>query len=58
MYILGTLLVPRPPPRFYFEAVEKNGFFLHGCEIKSGRRPENEANVNVHPGGMYTMLAQ
>ena len=33
-------LVPRPPPRLYLVAVE----FLHGCEIKSGRRPGNEAN--------------
>ena len=30
------ILVPRPPPRFYLAAV------LHGCEIKSGRRPGNE----------------
>ena len=23
-------------------------WFLHGCEIKSGRRPGNEASVGVH----------
>ena len=36
-------LVPRPPPRFYLTTVEKNRDFLHGCEIKSERRPGNEA---------------
>ena len=36
-------LVPRPPPRLYLAAVEKS--FLHGCEIKSGRRPGNEASI-------------
>ena len=39
--------VPRFLPRFYLAAVEKNSkvsdTFLHGCEIKSGRRPGNEA---------------
>ena len=33
-------LVPRPPPRFYLTAVEKNR------EIKFGRRPGNEARFS------------
>ena len=36
---LMNSLVPRPPPRLYLAAVE-----IHGCEIKSGRRPGNEAS--------------
>ena len=35
--LLITSLVPRPPPRLYLAAVEKSQ------EIKSGRRPGNEA---------------
>ena len=42
-----TSLVPRPLPRFFFlAAMEKNReilIFLHGCEIKSGQRPGDEA---------------
>ena len=33
---MDVSLVPRPPPRLYL-----------GCEIKSGRRPGNEAIVDV-----------
>ena len=43
---------PRPPPRFYLAAVEKN---RHGCEIKSGQRPGNEANATYTQ--VYTLLA-
>ena len=42
--VLLTSLVPRPPPRFYLAAMEKN---LHGCEIKSGWRPWNEASYSL-----------
>ena len=36
-------LIPRPLPRFYLAAMEKN----HGCEIKYGRRPGDEASIYV-----------
>ena len=41
-YPLLPSIVPRPLPRFYLAAMEKN-LFLHGCETKSGQRPGNEA---------------
>ena len=41
-YLGRSSSVPRSLPRFYLAAVEKK-IFLHGCEIKSGRRPGNEA---------------
>ena len=41
--LISTSLVPRPPPRFYLAAAEKNRL-----EIKSGRRPGNEAGYLPH----------
>ena len=37
-------LIPKPPPRFYLAAVAAM-CTLHSCEIKSGRRPGNEATT-------------
>ena len=43
-------LVPRPPPRFYLAAVEKN------WEIKSGQRPGDEARITAHVHIIITLL--
>ena len=48
-YVIGIYsLVPRPPPRFY----------LHGCEIKSGRRPWDEAKISTHECVLTPIMIQ
>ena len=57
-------LVSRPLPRFYLATMEKSvrnfRISLHGCKIKSGQRPGNEARGMTHtylcsqPKGMHT----
>ena len=49
-----TSLVPRPPPRLLSRSRGEKTF-LHGCEIKSGQRPGNEAKCILHS---YTFTMQ
>ena len=47
-------LIPRPLPRFYLAAMEKN--LPRGCKIKSGLRPGNEARAREYDGMIVTVM--